>query len=166
MSDLFYELLVKKEHTAKDSIIKYGLIAAIVVSVAAGLVFFPAFALAIGLGIASYFILPKTDLEYEYLYLNGELDIDMVMAKSKRKKVKSINMEEVDLVAPLTSHRLDYHNSNSNLKKYDFSSGNVSNKRFGMITKDEKGVCMIIIEPDDRLANMMKNTAPSKVFLD
>ena len=41
---------------------------------------------AIALGIACYFVIPKTDLEYEYLFVNGELDIDMIMSKSKRKK--------------------------------------------------------------------------------
>ena len=40
---------------------------------------------AIALGIACYFVIPKTDLEYEYLFVNGELDIDMIMSKSKRK---------------------------------------------------------------------------------
>ena len=44
---------------------------------------------AIALGVACYFVIPKTDLEYEYLFVNGELDIDMIMSKSKRKRVKS-----------------------------------------------------------------------------
>lgn len=41
---------------------------------------------AIALGIACYFVIPKTDLEYEYLFVNGELDIDMIMSKSKGKE--------------------------------------------------------------------------------
>ncbi len=83
----------------------------------AGLLFNFLFLLAaVVLGIACYFIVPKTDLEYEYLFVNGEMDIDMVMAKSKRKKAKTVNIREADLVAPLDSHRLDYYNSNSKMK--------------------------------------------------
>lgn len=37
MSDLYSELLVKKEPTAKDSIVKYGMIVLTVLAVGAGL---------------------------------------------------------------------------------------------------------------------------------
>ena len=117
MSELYSEFLVKKESTFKDAMIKYGLIALTVVAVAAGLFVSPLiFLVAIGLGIACYFIIPKTDLEYEYLFVNGELDIDMIMSKSKRKRVKSLNITEADLVAPLNSHRMDYYNGNQKMK--------------------------------------------------
>ena len=109
MSDLYSEFLVKKEPTSKDAITKYGLIGLTVLAAVAGLLFNFLFLLAaVVLGIACYFIVPKTDLEYEYLFVNGEMDIDMVMAKSKRKKAKTVNIKEADLVAPLDSHRLDY----------------------------------------------------------
>ena len=82
MSDLYSELLVKKESTAKDSIVKYGLIVLTVLAVGAGLFISPlVLILAIALGIACYFVIPRTDLEYEYLFINGEFDIDMVMVE-------------------------------------------------------------------------------------
>ena len=87
MSDLYSEFLVKKESTAKDAIVKYGLIVLTVLAAGAGLFINPLLlVLAIALGVACYFVIPRTDLEYEYLFVNGEFDIDMVMAKSKRKK--------------------------------------------------------------------------------
>ena len=108
MSVLYSELLVKRERTIKDSIIKYGLIVLTVIAVIASLISTPLIWIAaIALGIACYFVIPKTDVEYEYLFVNGEFDIDMVMAKSKRKRVKSFNLSEADLVAPLNSHRMD-----------------------------------------------------------
>ena len=108
MSDLYSELLVKKESTAKDGIMKYGLIVLTALAVLAGIFVNPLILLvAVVLGIACYFVIPKTDVEYEYLFVNGEFDIDMVMAKSKRKRVKSFNLSEADLVAPLNSHRMD-----------------------------------------------------------
>ena len=167
MSDLYSELLVKRERTIKDSIVKYGLIVLTVIAVIASLISTPLIWIAaIALGIACYFVIPKTDVEYEYLFVNGEFDIDMVMAKSKRKRVKSFNLSEADLVAPLNSHRMDYYNGNQKMKVLDYSSGNPQHKRFGVITRLDNATCKIILEPDEALAQAMKKTAPSKVFLD
>ena len=167
MRDLYSELLVKRERTIKDSIVKYGLIVLTVIAVIASLISTPLIWIAaIALGIACYFVIPKTDVEYEYLFVNGEFDIDMVMAKSKRKRVKSFNLSEADLVAPLNSHRMDYYNGNQNMKVLDYSSGNPQHKRFGVITRLDNATCKIILEPDEALAQAMKKTAPSKVFLD
>lgn len=167
MSDLYSELLVKKESTGKDSVIKYGMIALTVIAVVGGIFVSPILLIAaIALGIACHFILPKTDVEYEYLFVNGELDIDMVMAKSKRKKVKSLNLTDADLIAPLNSHRMDYYNGNSRMKTLDYSSGNAEHKRFAVIIKTGGESCRVIIEPDEQMAQAIKNSAPSKVFLD
>ena len=174
MGDLYSELLVKKDKTAKDSLLKYGLIVLTVLAVFAGLIITPlALIIAVALGIACYFVIPKTDVEYEYLFINGDFDIDMIMSKTKRKKVKSfklsvksLNITECDIMAPLNSHRMDYYNGNQNMKVLDFSSGNPEHKRFGVITRLDGNLCKIILEPDEALAQAMKNSAPSKVFLD
>ena len=167
MSDLYSELLVKKEPTAKDSIVKYGMIVLTVLAVGAGLFISPILLLvAVALGVASYFVIPRTDLEYEYLFVNGEFDIDMVMSKSKRKKVMSMNLREADLVAPLDSHRMDYYNGNSRLKTLDYSSGNQQHRRIAVNIKIGREKCKIIIEQDKQIAQAIKNSAPSKVFLD
>ena len=167
MGDLYSELLVKKDKTAKDSLLKYGLIVLTVLAVFAGLIITPlALIIAVALGIACYFVIPKTDVEYEYLFINGDFDIDMIMSKTKRKKVKSFKLSEADLAAPLDSHRMGYYNGNQNMKVLDFSSGNPEHKRFGVITRLDGNLCKIILEPDEALAQAMKNSAPSKVFLD
>ncbi|MBQ8306388.1 MAG: hypothetical protein IJX90_09260 [Blautia sp.] len=168
MSDLYTELLVKKEKTSKDSGIKFGMIALIVLAAAAGLLINPLLLiLALVLGVAAYyFVFPRTDLEYEYLFVNGDFDIDMIMAKTKRKRVMSFSLSEADLAAPLTSHRMDYYNGNQNLKERDFSSGDPSHKRFAVIVHKDSEQFKIILEPDENLARQMKNSAPSKVFLD
>ena len=167
MGDLYSELLVKKDKTAKDSLLKYGLIVLTVLAVFAGLIITPlALIIAVALGIACYFVIPKTDVEYEYLFINGDFDIDMIMSKTKRKKVKSFKLSEADLAAPLDSQRMDYYNGNQNMKVLDFSSGNPEHKRFGVITRLDGNLCKIILEPDEALAQAMKNSAPSKVFLD
>ena len=167
MSDLYSEFLVKKEPTSKDAITKYGLIGLTVLAAVAGLLFNFLFLLAaVVLGIACYFIVPKTDLEYEYLFVNGELDIDMVMAKTKRKKVNTFDLREADLIAPVNSQRMAYYNNNSKLKILDYSSGDESHRRFAVIIRADGDTCKVILEPDDTMAQAIKNSAPSKVFFD
>lgn len=168
MSDLYQEHLVKKEKTPKDSVMKFGMIGLTAVLAAAGIFITPlALLAALVLGLVAYFIvIPKTDLEFEYLFVNGELDIDKIMAKSKRKKAKTLNIQEADLIAPVNSHKMDYYNSNQKLKVLDFSSGNPEHKRYAIIARDGGETCKIIIEPDEAMASAMRNSAPSKVFLD
>ncbi|MCF0132507.1 MAG: hypothetical protein HUJ72_01430 [Blautia sp.] len=167
MSDLYTEFMVKKESTPKDAVVKYGLYVLTGLAAAAGVLVTPlAFIAAIGLGIACYFVVPGTDLEFEYLYVNGEMDIDKIMSKTKRKRAFSFSLEDADVIAPLNSHKFDYYNNNQNLKVVDFSSGNNEHKRYAVITREKETLYKVIIEPDANLVNLMKKSAPSKVFLD
>ena len=123
MSDLYIELLVKKKRTATDTILKTLLIALTVIAFLAGLLITPlALIVFVGLLVLDYFKLPGFDLEYEYLYVNGELDIDKIMSKQKRKRVGSFDMKNVEMVAPVKSHELDYYR-NGKVKVVDYSSG-------------------------------------------
>ena len=167
MSELYKELLVKKEKTPKDTLTKGLLIFMTVLFGFAGLLMHPLFLIGLVLFIVlDYFVIPKTSLEYEYLFINGEFDIDVIMSQSKRKRVMSFSLAESDLVAPVNSHRMDYYNGNQKMKVYDYSSGNPEHKRFAVITRKNNESCRIILEPDEALAAAMKNSAPSKVFLD
>ena len=97
MNDTYSELLIKKEVTAKDKMIKVLLIALIALMAVAGILITPlAFIAAIALGIAAYFVFPNLDLEFEYVYVNGELDIDKIMAKMKRKRAKSFELSKME----------------------------------------------------------------------
>ena len=167
MGDLYSEYLVKKKPTALDAVIKYGLIILTVLAALVGLFVSPVIlVLAVIFGVVSYFVIPKTDIEYEYLFVNGELDIDMVMAKTKRKKVNTFDLREADLIAPVNSQRMAYYNNNSKLKILDYSSGDESHRRFAVIIRADGDTCKVILEPDDTMAQAIKNSAPSKVFLD
>ena len=137
MNDSYSELLVKKEQTGKDKVIKFLLIGVIAATAVVGVIIPLVWVLTLGLGIAAYFILPNLDLEYEYVYVNGELDIDKIMAKSKRKRVQSFDLAKMEIMAPVNSHRMDYQNHNTKLKVLDFSSGNKEHKVYAMIIPDE-----------------------------
>lgn len=166
MNDSYSELLVKKEQTGKDKVIKFLLIGLIAATAVVGVVFTLAWILTLGFGIAAYFVLPNLDLEYEYVYVNGELDIDKIMAKSKRKRVQSFDLAKMEIMAPVNSHRMDYQNHNTKLKVLDFSSGNKEHKVFAMIIPNEKEICKVLLEPDQELIENIQKSCPRKVFVD
>ena len=168
MSDLYKEHLVKKEPTAADTAKKFGSILLIVLCAAAGLFIHPLMLIAaIVLGVlAAVFIFPNTDLEYEYLLVNHSLDIDKVMAKSRRKKIKSFDLGTADIIAPLNSHRMDYYNANSSLKIQDYSSGNPEHKRYAFVIRENGTTSKVIIEPDDAMIQMLRQSLPGKCFTD
>ena len=154
MNDTYSELLIKKEVTAKDKMIKVLLIALIALMAVAGLLITPlAFIAAIALGIAAYFVFPNLDLEFEYVYVNGE-------------RAKSFELSKMEIMAPVKSHRLDYQNQNTKMKVYDFSSGNPSHKVFAMIIPSDNELCKVLLEPDEELLKNIEKSCPRKVFVD
>ena len=165
MSDLYQEHLVKKERTAADSAVRIAVIGFTALFVVAGLFITPfALLLALVLGLAGYFILfPRTDLEYEYLYVNGELDIDKIMSKVKRKRVGSFDISKAEMVAPVKSHELDYYRQSKDLKVVDCSSGEDHANVYGMVIKDEKGMKLVLFEPNQEILDDMRRIAPRKV---
>ena len=92
MSDLYTEVLVKKQQTGKDKAIKGVLIFFTVLFAAAGIMMNPLILLlALVLGIVDYIFIPKLSVEFEYLYVNGELDIDRIYSQSRRKEPQAMS---------------------------------------------------------------------------
>ncbi|MDO4519626.1 MAG: DUF6106 family protein [Eubacteriales bacterium] len=166
MNDSYCEVLVKREHRSTDTLIKIGMCAVTVLMFLAGLIVNSLlWILAIAMVAACYFIFPRTDVEYEYLFVNGELDIDAIFSKAKRKKVISLSMNDVEIVALTTGHRLDYYHNNPKIKVKDFSSGNNEHKRISLIVRSKEEINEVILEADEYLCELMKKNSPSKVFL-
>lgn len=168
MSDLYTEVIVKRKATAGDTIKKSLLIAGTALS-AFAFFFTPLGILAVlllaGFALADYFLLPNFNVEYEYLYVNGELDIDKIMSKQKRKRVFSMDIKNLEILAPSQSHALDHYNRSRDLKTFDFSSREESHKTYTMVVKGEKGMQKVIFEPNDVILNDMKRVAPREVNL-
>ncbi len=165
MSETYVECLVAKKTSPAKSFLKILLIMLTVCFLILGLA-----GLAIGLlvavatGIGAYFAYMNADIEYEYLYLDKEISVDKVMAKSKRKKAGTFLVDQMEIFAPLNSHRLDSF-KNRNLKTLDYSSGvaNQPEKRYMMICN---GDTKVILEPNEAMIKAIRNVAPRKVFTD
>ena len=154
MSDLYTEVLVKKQQTGKDKAIKGVLIFFTVLFAAAGIMMNPLILLlALVLGIVDYIFIPKLSVEFEYLYVNGELDIDRIYSQSRRKRA--------------ASYELSYKN-NQSIKRYNYSSGieGQGHKPYAFVISKDNTMQMVIFEPDEVMLKDIRNRAPRKVFMD
>ena len=165
-NDTYVELMIKKKTTAGMlalrvlTMVLTGILA-LLGMMAANII---CFLLAIGCGVLAYFVYLNADLEYEYLYVDKQLSIDKVMAKSRRKKAEVLDLERMEILAPLNSWRLDEY-KNKNYKTVDYSTGvvNQPETRYVMYYNGEKKV---ILEPDIKLVKAIQSIAPRKVFTD
>lgn len=167
MSELYSEILVKKEPSSVDTVKKAAIIGGVLLFVAAGILITPVLWLgAIALGVAAYFIFPKLEVEYEYLVLNKELDVDAIYARKKRKNMGRYNLDSMDLLAPLNSHRMEYYNGNTRLTVKDYTSGRENSNRYAMIVKGDQNTVKVLLELEQDAVENIRRTYPNKVFLD
>lgn len=166
MKELYSELLVARKTTAKDRIAKVGLIMLTTLSFAAGIVFFPVFLLVgVFFLVVDYFFLPTFDVEYEYLYVNGSIDVDRIYAKSRRKRAVSVDLNNMEIMAPSNSHRLDSYRQ-GNIKVEDFSSQTEGNRGYIFILSDNGKRRAVKLELDENMLEDIKQRFPRKVFMD
>ena len=164
MSDLYREILVKREMPASARILKGALIGLVVLCLLGGIMVTPLL-LPVGvvLGVVFWiFVLPKLDVEYEYLYVNGELDIDVIYSRQKRKRIDSYDMQELELMAPTKSHALDSYVNGQGVKIKDFTSGRPDQKSYTLVLNKEKGREIIRVEFDDVVVNDIRRISPRK----
>ena len=165
MSETYVECLVARKSSAVMTFLKFLLIMFTVVFLLFGLVGYIAALIAgIVTGIGAYFATMNANIEYEYLYVDKEISVDKVMAKSRRKKAGSFSIEQMEIFAPLNSHRLDSYR-NRDAKTVDYSSGIASQpeRRYMMVCN---GGTRVILEPNEALIKAVQNVAPRKVFTD
>jgi hypothetical protein len=165
MSETYVECLVARKPSFVMSFVKVLLIMLTVVFLFLGLMFPLGFLIAIVTGVGAYFAYMNADIEYEYLYLDKEVSVDKVMAKSKRKSQGSFSIDQLEIMAPVGSHRLDSYKNRDVKKSYDFSSHAASQpeKRYMMMFS---GDTRVILEPNEAMVKAIQTVAPRKVFTD
>ena len=166
MGETYVECLVARKSSMMMTFLKFFLImmAAVLLLFGVGTGYVVALILGIVAGVGAYFATMNANIEYEYLYVDKEISVDKVLAKSKRKKVGTYSVEQMEIFAPLSSHRLDSYR-NRDTKTVDYSSGIESQpeRRYMMVCN---GGIRVILEPNEALIKAVQTVAPRKVFTD
>lgn len=118
--------------------------------------------LMFAVGFATYILYRNSRVEYEYLYVDGQLTIDKILGKAKRKKAWEGTMNEIQIIAPSDSFVLnDYRSGQSHV--LDFSSHIPGSRTYTAIVQSPSGQERIIFEPNDKMIQCFRQTAPRKV---
>ena len=160
MGEFYTELLVKRKPGAKEKLIKVFLIAMVILSLPAVITFtFGLLIVAIVIAFA-VFVFTRLDIEFEYLYYNGDFDVDIIYRKTKRKKVYSMNVSELELLAPIQSMEVKPY---ERLRTFDYSSGTRSGKEYVMVVSRNGQKERVVFEPNEKIIEDLYYKAPRKV---
>ncbi len=112
------------------------------------------------IGIYLFFlVLSYRELEYEYTLTNGSIEIAGVYKKSKRKEFFHFDFDQVDMIVPADSKRIE--NEKYDRKSY-FGSKQGNDNQIAMLVEIKKHRELIIIEPNERTLAHIKLYARTK----
>ena len=121
---------------------------------------------AVIFGILIWYFTQDINVDYEYVYVEKEIRIAKIINKEKRKELASYPLDDMEIIAPFASHRLDGYRER--VKMIDYTSGREEDRniRYGLVT----GGQMLLLDLDEEYgAEILKQIrffAPRKVFRD
>ena len=165
--DIFCEYLVKKKSTQDLMNQIFLIIGCILICFLCTYVFifiFPKFIWLIppvwGATIYGTVIARRNfSIEYEYIFTNGQLDIDIIKGKAKRKSLLSLNVRDIEYMAPYNGANMSerevidaVYDENRRGKYYaDFSKSGVAYR--------------LLFQPPEKILDNMKKYNPRNVVL-
>ena len=160
MNEFYAEQLVKKKAGMKELLMKVLLVLMILVAVFLSLTFTFGFFIALAIIVAAVVLYQRLDVEYEYMYYNDEMDIDAIYQKAKRKRGFSVNVSDMEILAPIDAVELRQYQK---AKTYDYSSGTGNAKLYAMVVAKDGQKTKIVFEPKQEIVEGFFLRAPRKV---
>lgn len=160
MNDTYYEIMVKRKDSTGLKIVQMVMLILtvfFVLMMLIGVIF--GLPLAVVCGIVYYVVSLRNNIEYEYLYIDKELQIDRIFAKSKRKRMETLDLNQLEILAPARSHELDSYR-NGKYTKADYTSGDETKNSYILVINEKQ----ILFEPSEEMVKTIKMFAPRKVF--
>lgn len=169
--EIFIETLVKKQKTAKATILRILIIiptiilsiAAVIAGTVTRLSFF-GLLLAAGIIYGAWLLMRSFNVEYEYILTNSDLDVDKIISQSRRKRLTSVDLRNIEIMAPITPDYRNEYESQGIKTKIDASTGDLKTTYFIKYASDKTGMTLLTFNPDDRIISGAKQSSPRKVF--
>ena len=168
--DVFNEQLVKIKNGAGVLMIKIAIIlSALAVTVLVPLFFMDQMYV---MGFYGYVVLTiwvcifvfwkRFHREYEYIFTNGVLDIDKVYAKRARKRIVTVELENVEVIAPVNvSCFVEDMKRLGNAEQYDCTSNDKAAFSCYLIAMTKQGKVCIMFDPNKKMLKAMRQIKPS-----
>ncbi|MGN0342482.1 MAG: DUF6106 family protein [Roseburia sp.] len=158
-------ILVKKRASAVQLVLAYALLllcfaCAIGFLLCFQLLFVLLFLIA---AILFYAVRATSRVEYEYSYIEGRLSFAKIKNKKRRKSLAVIEMETLQLIAPVGAPELRNFHENMNIIKRDYTSGEPDRKVYEAVYTQGESVVDILFEPDENMLDMMAHRYASRI---
>ncbi|MCD8121082.1 MAG: DUF6106 family protein [Clostridiales bacterium] len=114
-------------------------------------------------GVLTYLSWRNAHVEYEYLYVDRSLTIDAILGRAKRKKAFECSVSELEIMAPTGNYMLD--NYRNVTKTADYTSQREGAKTYTMIVQKDGNTSRILLEPNEKILQCMRQLSPGKVVL-
>lgn len=124
----------------------------------------PAFLFA----VLYYIFTIQTDKEYEYTLENGILTIDVIRGKRRRKTVHTLNMKDMEVIAPNWHDAVAQYRKNGGtvkLPKYDYTSYDDDVPFYTMIVMENRQKIKLLLDLSSEMLDAIKRVYPQKVYL-
>jgi hypothetical protein len=170
--DDFIEYLIKKQPTGRDwamrLLVLFGTVVVCCILLVLGRIFLEfsiiLLALCAGAIYLGWRLFTSFDLEYEYIVTNGEMDVDKIIAQRKRKREVTLKFKDIEIMAPIgPAHQREFENPSFQTK---IEAGNPAapGAYFIAAHTEKRGYTRLVFEPDERIVESAKRSAPRKVF--
>lgn len=175
MDDVFIEHLVKRKITLKDNVLRFLIVlGTVILSI---LLFYfnlsiPQLSiifllLIVGVIYVAWYLMGTFKVEYEYIVTNGEMDVDKIIAQRKRKRLVTIDLRDIEIMAPMGGqHKREFENRSIKTTIDASVSPDSEGAYFIVVNHSKKGLMKLIFNPDERIIKSAKMFAPRNVFTD
>ncbi|MBQ7330820.1 MAG: hypothetical protein IJW94_03395 [Oscillospiraceae bacterium] len=162
MADIYTETIVKRKPMPGGAALQGVLAVAAILAAMIGLyINVGLLVVAAAAGVGWYLVRQNAYVEFEYIHTNGDLDIDKVISNASRKRVMTVNLDHVEVVAPLESQELRRYNGS---KARDFSAKNPQEPPYVMVYNQGGVKALLLLQLDDKMVKSLKKWMPGKVF--
>ena len=165
MNDIIVEQIVKKQKTAKYSLMVLGLVALCVALVVflymVVLPFVMQFASIVFLLIAlivyyTYMLAGAFNLEYEYSLVNYDMDVDKIASKKYRKKVTHVDLTNIDAFESRNVPEFDRYFNDASISKVYACCQKDREDTYFLIYTENLAKKMLIFSPNEELVDAIK----------
>ena len=168
--DSYMEYMVTKRVDIKGYALRF-LIVALALALMLVVFFVPALNMfspffIIGIGYGTWYLITSLYLEYEYIVTNDDLDVDKIIAKKKRKRMLSVNVKQIEKIAPVSPDNQSEF-SHASIKHTVNAAAQLNQETtYYVLFEDQgKGKSVLFLDAPDEMIAMLKKYIPTKVTL-
>lgn len=170
--EVFIEYMVKKKKTVTDYLkvillLFAGILAVFVLINFMFIQFIGTFALLAAVGVVYLLcrLVTSINVEYEYTLTNFDIDVDKIINAKRRKRVTTLNLKSTEAFGNKKSPEFDRYYNLPNIKRIfacrDFSDDGTC---FAVYKEGEQS-CILLFDPNEKIAERIKAINPQKTFL-